>query len=38
MMSMSAGKSISILEAASIWIQTASQQALEVVSAPSRLR
>jgi PPE-repeat protein len=33
MMSMSAGEFISILEAASIWIQTASQQALEVVSA-----
>jgi PPE-repeat protein len=33
MMEMSAGEFISILEAASIWIQTASQQALEVVSA-----
>jgi PPE-repeat protein len=33
MMSMSAGEFITILEAASIWIQTASQQALEVVSA-----
>lgn len=33
MMQLSAGEFISILEAASIWIQTASQQALEVVSA-----
>jgi PPE-repeat protein len=33
MMTMSAGEFITILEAASIWIQTASQQALEVVSA-----
>ena len=33
MMQMSAGEFISILEAASIWIQTASQQALEVVAA-----
>ena len=33
MMAMSAGEFITILEAASIWIQTASQQALEVVSA-----
>jgi PPE-repeat protein len=33
MMQISAGEFISILEAASIWIQTASQQALEVVSA-----
>ncbi len=33
MMSMSAGEFITILEAASLWIQTASQQALEVVSA-----
>jgi PPE-repeat protein len=32
-MQMSAGEFISILEAASTWIQTASQQALEVVSA-----
>jgi PPE-repeat protein len=33
MMQMSAGEFITILEAASLWIQTASQQALEVVSA-----
>jgi len=33
MMQMSAGEFITILEAASIWIQTASQQALEVVAA-----
>jgi len=33
MMQLSAGEFISILEAASTWIQTASQQALEVVSA-----
>jgi PPE-repeat protein len=33
MMQISAGEFIAILEAASIWIQTASQQALEVVSA-----
>src|ERR1700739_3010322 len=33
MMAMSAGEFITILEAASIWIQTASQQALEVVAA-----
>ncbi|MBV8860931.1 MAG: PPE family protein [Mycobacterium sp.] len=33
MMVMSAGEFITILEAASLWIQTASQQALEVVSA-----
>lgn len=33
MMTMSAGEFITILEAASVWIQTASQQALEVVQA-----
>src|SRR5271163_915301 len=33
MMQMSAAEFITILEAASIWIQTASQQALEVVAA-----
>ena len=33
MMAMSAGEFITILEAASLWIQTASQQALEVVAA-----
>jgi len=33
MMVMSAGEFITILEAASLWIQTASQQALEVVAA-----
>lgn len=33
MMQMSAGEFIAILEAASLWIQTASEQALEVVSA-----